>query len=148
MRPPTCPENQWVTKKGTRIPAYLFKNMIHVGNCCPSCATDSTGIEQKHGLTVCHSPGTGRLFVDGETWQLAECVKCTCRVSHVLCTALECPAAACDNPIEDPDNKCCRTCHGNSTAAINTAPSLDPGFCTDEFGAAHALESEWYAKII
>jgi len=127
-RPETCPENQWITKKG---------------HCCPSCATDPLAMEQKHGLTVCHSPGTGRLFVDGETWQLAECVSCTCRVSHVLCTALECPAAACERPIQDPDNKCCRKCPGKESTPPANAPSIDPGFCTDEFGAAHALESEW-----
>ncbi|VDL67763.1 unnamed protein product [Nippostrongylus brasiliensis] len=46
-------------------------------------------------------------FSDGETWQLAPCVSCTCRVGHVLCRAVDCPAIACNNPVMHPDDQCC-----------------------------------------
>jgi hypothetical protein len=66
-RPSNCPVNSWTTK---------------ANDCCPSCDTDLRNqVPNEQILTVCHSPGNGRLFVDGETWKLDACVSCTCRVS-------------------------------------------------------------------
>ncbi|KAE9553936.1 hypothetical protein FO519_002862 [Halicephalobus sp. NKZ332] len=127
-RPKSCPPDQWRTAKGS---------------CCPSCALDdedepsATTALARHGQTVCHSPGDGRLYVDGETWNLADCVSCTCRVGHVLCTATQCPPIPCDDPVPDEENKCCMKCPElNSTLK-------EPGFCTDNKGIARPIGESW-----
>lgn len=83
-----------------------------------------------HSHTVCHAPGTGRLYVDGENWDLHPCVSCTCRVrlfcdplsldeslgasdgqvGHVLCHPAPCPPAPCATPIRDDPLDCCLRC--------------------------------------
>uniref|UniRef100_A0A915DJ17 Cysteine-rich motor neuron 1 protein n=1 Tax=Ditylenchus dipsaci TaxID=166011 RepID=A0A915DJ17_9BILA len=88
-RPAECPVDNWVVRKG---------------GCCPSCSLaqvtlphPKTSRQPENGLLVCHSPGDGRLFVDGETWQLNECIACTCRMGHVLCSATECNLLDCEH---------------------------------------------------
>lgn len=97
QRPPECPASSW---------------HVRPGECCPSCNNESHLLQHSetgdHILTVCHSPGNGRLFVDGETWNLGECISCTCRVGHVLCSAKQCPPIACEQPIDHPTDPCCR----------------------------------------
>jgi hypothetical protein len=141
-RPKDCPENKW---------------KIVRGSCCPSCtATTSTPTNEtmtslsKHGQTVCHSPGDGRLYVDGETWNLADCVSCTCRVGHVLCTATQCPPIPCQTPIKDQENPCCQICNSsgyslNSSLSISSSSSneYEQHFCTDEHGITHQINDEW-----
>lgn len=126
-RPDYCSAEHWTVKKG---------------HCCPSCKSDPTTTEPKHSLTVCHSPGTGRIFVDGETWQLSECISCTCRVGHVLCSSTECPPLACDNPEADPTNRCCAKCPDSDRSSEPTIAS-EEAFCTDEVGVAHAIGDSW-----
>uniref|UniRef100_A0A0K0D3E2 VWFC domain-containing protein n=1 Tax=Angiostrongylus cantonensis TaxID=6313 RepID=A0A0K0D3E2_ANGCA len=93
-RPDDCAVENWIQQEGA---------------CCPSCVTTSQKpvLASKHEHTVCQSPGSGRVFIDGETWQLASCVSCTCRVGHVLCRALDCPPIACHQPFMHPDDQCC-----------------------------------------
>ncbi|CAJ0961782.1 unnamed protein product, partial [Mesorhabditis belari] len=121
-----CPTERWIQKEG---------------ECCPSCSGNPTLISQsiatKHEHTVCQSPGSGRLFTDGETWQLTACVWCTCRVGYVLCRASSCPAVACPQPIADPENPCCSKC---PTEPLMTDSSI---VCTDESGSAHASGETW-----
>ncbi|VDN40815.1 unnamed protein product [Gongylonema pulchrum] len=66
--------------------------------CCATCDSETSSSRElsKHEHTVCQS--AGRLFVDGETWQLAPCTSCTCRVGNVLCRVVECPPIACIAP--------------------------------------------------
>lgn len=94
---------------------FLLNYLIILENCCSTCIensnnslneTNSNGIS-KHGLTVCHSPGNGRLFVDGETWKVGDCLDCTCRMGHILCASVQCPPIPCKKPVFNPDNKCC-----------------------------------------
>uniref|UniRef100_A0A914WMA6 VWFC domain-containing protein n=1 Tax=Plectus sambesii TaxID=2011161 RepID=A0A914WMA6_9BILA len=118
-------------------------------DCCPSCKAQgaSTSALGKHGHTVCQSPGTGRLYVDGETWQLAPCVSCTCRVGHVLCHVAACPPIACEHPILKPEDHCCPTCPDVPVEAkteLNQGDGTEePYICTDERGLAHVEGSSW-----
>lgn len=79
--------------------------MIFKDACCASCDLKPSMELSKHEHTVCQS--AGRLFVDGETWQLAPCTSCTCRVGNVLCRVVECPPIACSMPVFDERNQCC-----------------------------------------
>lgn len=122
-RPSDCPEEKWIQKDGA---------------CCPSCSvfTEMSPSLSKHEHTVCQSPGTGRLFTDGETWQLAKCVSCTCRVGHVLCRTQSCPAVPCLHPIKDPNGHCCETCPSIQS-------SVSSAVCTDDSGTARHSGSSW-----
>uniref|UniRef100_A0A183GLD1 VWFC domain-containing protein n=1 Tax=Heligmosomoides polygyrus TaxID=6339 RepID=A0A183GLD1_HELPZ len=69
---------------------------------------------------------------------LAPCVSCTCRVGHVLCRAVDCPAIACNHPIMHPDDQCCPRCPANSTELSDSSV-----ICTDGYGTAHMAGSSW-----
>uniref|UniRef100_A0A914YU62 VWFC domain-containing protein n=1 Tax=Panagrolaimus superbus TaxID=310955 RepID=A0A914YU62_9BILA len=137
-RPKDCPQNKW--KKSNN-------------ECCASCSTtlsttnETTTSLSKHGQTVCHSPGDGQLYVDGETWNLADCVSCTCRIGHVLCTATQCPPTPCENPIKDENNNCCMKCpESSSNSSLSTLLSSNENeqhFCTDEYGITHQSNDVW-----
>ncbi|CAD6196456.1 unnamed protein product [Caenorhabditis auriculariae] len=129
-RPADCPEEKWIQ---------------HEDECCPFCSekssSPSTSLSQKkHEHTVCQSPGTGRLFTDGETWDLTSCVSCTCRVGHVLCRTAQCPPIPCDNPKFLNGDDCCPKC-----PLINAIPvsTQEPVICEDESGHAHKSGSSW-----
>lgn len=59
---------------------------------------------------VCRAPG-GEFYVEGETWNLDECTRCTCRKGRVLCDTEVCPPALCQTPIRNKDT-CCHVCPG------------------------------------
>ncbi|UMM35471.1 hypothetical protein L5515_008075 [Caenorhabditis briggsae] len=129
-KPSDCADENWVQKEE---------------ECCPSCTdqkkkpkSSNSLAAQKHEHTVCQSPGTGRLFTDGETWQLAPCVSCTCRVGHVLCRTTECPPIACPNPEYENEDDCCPVCPEQKV--VNTKNDKgDTIVCTDDSGTAHIL---------
>ncbi|PAV75131.1 hypothetical protein WR25_13594 [Diploscapter pachys] len=126
-KPPECPQENWKHKDD--------------GSCCPTCTTLTTPKNiTKHQHTVCQSPGTGRLFTDGETWQLASCVSCTCRVGQVLCRTVECPPVACENPAMTYEDTCCPRCPNNTSVE---APRPESPICTDESGTVHVAGSSW-----
>lgn len=83
---------------------------------CPflisSSAADESGSGQPEGMDimVCRAPG-GEFYVEGETWNLDECTRCTCRKGRVLCDTEVCPPALCQTPIRNKDT-CCHVCPG------------------------------------
>ncbi len=80
----------------------------------PSSSTvDESGSGQPEGMdmVVCRAPG-GEFYVEGETWNLDECTRCTCRKGRVLCDTEVCPPALCQTPIRNKDT-CCHVCPGN-----------------------------------
>lgn len=74
---------------------------------------DESGSGQPDGMdmVVCRAPG-GEFYVEGETWNLDECTRCTCRKGRVLCDTEMCPPALCQAPIRNKDT-CCHVCPGN-----------------------------------
>lgn len=133
-KPSDCADENWVQKED---------------ECCPSCTdqkkkpkSSNSLAAQKHEHTVCQSPGTGRLFTDGETWQLAPCVSCTCRVGHVLCRTTECPPIACPNPEYENNDDCCPKCPKQEVVNTKNAKG-DTIVCTDDSGTAHIVGSSW-----
>uniref|UniRef100_A0A4W5N742 VWFC domain-containing protein n=1 Tax=Hucho hucho TaxID=62062 RepID=A0A4W5N742_9TELE len=85
--------------------------VVRPDQCCPTCE-DESGSGQPEGmdLVVCRSPG-GKLYVEGETWNLDECTRCTCRKGRVLCDTEVCPPAVCQAPTRNKDT-CCHVCPG------------------------------------
>lgn len=75
-------------------------------------AADESGSGQLEGMDimVCRAPG-GEFYVEGETWNLDECTRCTCRKGRVLCDTEVCPPALCQTPIRNKDT-CCHVCPG------------------------------------
>uniref|UniRef100_A0A0N4Z8T3 Cysteine-rich motor neuron 1 protein n=1 Tax=Parastrongyloides trichosuri TaxID=131310 RepID=A0A0N4Z8T3_PARTI len=148
QRPSFCPESQWIKR---------------VDDCCPSCFGQHN-VETKHDLTLCYNPGTGRLYVDGETWYSTPCTACTCRVGHVLCAATKCPPVTCENPIMDSNDSCCMRCPKeneiidndnvtirsqnlmiieNSNIGFYGSEEGSNEFCVDEMRMAHLIGQKW-----
>lgn len=84
------------------------------------CATDESGSGQPEGMdmVVCRAPG-GEFYVEGETWNLDECTRCTCRKGRVLCDTEVCPPALCQTPIRNKDT-CCHVCPGERLKGAGT----------------------------
>uniref|UniRef100_A0A914HK45 Cysteine-rich motor neuron 1 protein n=1 Tax=Globodera rostochiensis TaxID=31243 RepID=A0A914HK45_GLORO len=151
-RPDECPDEHWT--RSTESP------------CCPSCASSivqnasfspppSPSPQQRHFAQVCHSPGTGQLFVDGETWHLNGCVACTCRMGHVLCSwngGKQCPPAPCERPLllESAVDQCCPRCpppeedSPPATSELLADTKLPANNCVDDqSGRVYAPGAEW-----
>lgn len=100
---------------GVVIKVFLFAVLCLAvsGTCIPlSGLADESGSGQPEGmdLVVCRAPG-GEFYVEGETWQLDECTRCTCRKGRVLCDTEVCPPALCPAPARNKDT-CCYVCPG------------------------------------
>ncbi|KAL7073323.1 hypothetical protein ACQ4LE_007602 [Meloidogyne hapla] len=112
--------------------------------CCPRCLTSSSSSSSSSSISLpissknhnipkhqflCYSPGTGQLYVDGQTWKLGEndCLSCTCRMGHVLCVwndFLPCPPTPCEHPVFDPNiDKCCARCPQEENLLSSTSSS-------------------------
>uniref|UniRef100_A0A3B3VZF2 Cysteine rich transmembrane BMP regulator 1 n=1 Tax=Poecilia latipinna TaxID=48699 RepID=A0A3B3VZF2_9TELE len=110
--------------------------VVKSDQCCPTCEgkasletncffspSDESGSGQPEGMdmVVCRAPG-GEFYVEGETWNLDECTRCTCRKGRVLCDTEVCPPALCQTPIRNKDT-CCHMCPGNKKRERRGFPS-------------------------
>ncbi|XP_005453359.1 cysteine-rich motor neuron 1 protein isoform X3 [Oreochromis niloticus] len=90
------------------VPSCLHP-LVKPDQCCPTCEDDSgSGQPEGMDMVVCRAPG-GEFYVEGETWNLDECTRCTCRKGRVLCDTEVCPPALCQAPIRNKDT-CCHVC--------------------------------------
>ncbi|XP_028294132.1 cysteine-rich motor neuron 1 protein isoform X2 [Gouania willdenowi] len=115
--------------------------IVKPDQCCPTCE-DESGSGQPEGMdmVVCRAPG-GEFYVEGETWNLDECTRCTCRKGRVLCDTEVCPPALCQTPIRNKDT-CCHVCPEVTTsvpvrfstsrpkARVTTTTMTNPAFIT------------------
>ncbi|XP_077096594.1 cysteine-rich motor neuron 1 protein isoform X6 [Siphateles boraxobius] len=88
--------------------------------CCPGCE-DESGSGQPEGMdmVVCRAPG-GELYVEGETWSLDECTRCTCRQGRVLCDAEVCPPLLCHAAVKSKDT-CCSVCPEDALEPVDSS---------------------------
>ncbi|XP_077096589.1 cysteine-rich motor neuron 1 protein isoform X1 [Siphateles boraxobius] len=89
--------------------------------CCPGCEADESGSGQPEGMdmVVCRAPG-GELYVEGETWSLDECTRCTCRQGRVLCDAEVCPPLLCHAAVKSKDT-CCSVCPEDALEPVDSS---------------------------
>ena len=89
-------------------------------------AADESGSGQAEGMdmVVCRAPG-GEFYVEGETWDLDECTRCTCQRGRVLCDSEVCPPALCHAPIRNKES-CCHVCPGNPPNTDPESKTLEP----------------------
>uniref|UniRef100_A0A3P9Q8I2 VWFC domain-containing protein n=1 Tax=Poecilia reticulata TaxID=8081 RepID=A0A3P9Q8I2_POERE len=81
---------------------------IFIVNNHPLLYESGSGQPEGMDMVVCRAPG-GELYVEGETWNLNECMRCTCRKGRVLCDIEVCPPALCQTPVRNKDT-CCHMC--------------------------------------
>uniref|UniRef100_A0A8C6U762 Cysteine-rich motor neuron 1 protein n=1 Tax=Neogobius melanostomus TaxID=47308 RepID=A0A8C6U762_9GOBI len=100
--------------------------VVRLDQCCPTCE-DESGSGQAEGMdmVVCRAPG-GEFYVEGETWDLDECTRCTCQRGRVLCDSEVCPPALCHAPIRNKDT-CCHVCPGNRPNIYPTKEEMRGG---------------------
>uniref|UniRef100_A0A3Q3JSK3 Cysteine rich transmembrane BMP regulator 1 (Chordin like) n=1 Tax=Monopterus albus TaxID=43700 RepID=A0A3Q3JSK3_MONAL len=109
--------------------------------CCPTC-DDELGSGQLEGMdmVVCRAPG-GEFYVEGETWNLDECTRCTCRKGRVLCDSEVCPPALCQTPIRSKDT-CCHIC----PEAIPPVHNSQQEYCITSDGDVLLAGDSWKAN--
>ncbi|XP_015206403.1 cysteine-rich motor neuron 1 protein-like isoform X1 [Lepisosteus oculatus] len=107
--------------------------VVRPNQCCPSCE-DESGSGQLDGgdLVVCRAPG-GEFYVEGETWQLDECTRCTCRKARVLCDIEVCPPVLCQAPSRSKDS-CCYICPDDQLKPLLPVNNSQSEFCTSSEG--------------
>ncbi|KAG9268186.1 cysteine-rich motor neuron 1 protein-like isoform X1 [Astyanax mexicanus] len=110
--------------------------------CCPTCE-DEVGSGQPEGMdmVVCRAPG-GDLYVEGETWNLDECTRCTCRQGRVLCDTEACPPTLCQAPIRSKDT-CCYTCPEDSSSSLLPVNTSQREYCISSEGDVLLAGESW-----
>ncbi|XP_034051242.1 cysteine-rich motor neuron 1 protein-like isoform X2 [Thalassophryne amazonica] len=110
--------------------------------CCPTC-DDESGSGQPEGLdmVVCRAPG-GDFYVEGETWNLDECTRCTCRKGRVLCDTEVCPPALCKTPVRNKDT-CCHICPEETLNTLLPVNSTQQAYCITSDGDVMAAGDSW-----
>ncbi|XP_056151337.1 cysteine-rich motor neuron 1 protein-like [Lampris incognitus] len=118
--------------------------VVRADQCCPTCE-DESGSGQPEGLdmVVCRAPG-GELYVEGETWNLDECTRCTCRKGRVLCDVEVCPPALCQAPTRSKDT-CCHVCQENQSSLLPVNTSQQE-YCITSDGDVLLAGDSWKAN--
>uniref|UniRef100_A0A087XYX7 Cysteine rich transmembrane BMP regulator 1 (Chordin like) n=1 Tax=Poecilia formosa TaxID=48698 RepID=A0A087XYX7_POEFO len=119
--------------------------VVKSDQCCPTCE-DESGSGQPEGMdmVVCRAPG-GELYVEGETWNLDECTRCTCRKGRVLCDTEVCPPALCQTPIRNKDT-CCHMCPEETESNLLPVNGSQQEFCITAEGDMLQAGDSWKAN--
>uniref|UniRef100_A0A3B5M4A5 Cysteine rich transmembrane BMP regulator 1 n=1 Tax=Xiphophorus couchianus TaxID=32473 RepID=A0A3B5M4A5_9TELE len=119
--------------------------VVKSDQCCPTCE-DESGSGQPDGMdmVVCRAPG-GEFYVEGETWNLDECTRCTCRKGRVLCDTEVCPPALCQTPIRNKDT-CCHMCPEETESNLLPVNSSQQEFCITAEGDMLQAGDSWKAN--
>lgn len=115
--------------------------VVRLDQCCPTCE-DESGSGQAEGMdmVVCRAPG-GEFYVEGETWDLDECTRCTCQRGRVLCDSEVCPPALCHAPIRNKDT-CCHVCPESPLLPVNRSQQ----YCITSEGDVLLAGDSWRAN--
>ncbi|KAK7904977.1 hypothetical protein WMY93_017584 [Mugilogobius chulae] len=105
--------------------------------------SDESGSGQVEGMdmVVCRAPG-GEFYVEGETWDLDECTRCTCRRGRVLCDTEQCPPALCHSPRRNKDT-CCHVCPESPLLPVNRSQQE---YCITSDGDVLLAGDSWRAN--
>ncbi|XP_055719046.1 cysteine-rich motor neuron 1 protein-like isoform X1 [Salvelinus fontinalis] len=119
--------------------------VVRPDQCCPTCE-DESGSGQPEGmdLVVCRAPG-GKLYVEGETWNLDECTRCTCRKGRVLCDTEVCPPAVCQAPTRNKDT-CCHVCPEDKQGPQLPVSTSQQEYCISSEGDVLLAGDTWKAN--
>uniref|UniRef100_A0A8C4X142 Cysteine-rich motor neuron 1 protein n=1 Tax=Eptatretus burgeri TaxID=7764 RepID=A0A8C4X142_EPTBU len=104
---------------------------LQPGHCCPSCPDTTEQIAPVAPVlnSVCQALG-GDYFLEGESWSVDLCTRCTCHEGRILCDAEVCPPLLCTHP-ERPKGSCCPVCPA-AEPEPETKNSSWPLFCVSE----------------
>uniref|UniRef100_A0A3Q3W229 Cysteine-rich motor neuron 1 protein n=1 Tax=Mola mola TaxID=94237 RepID=A0A3Q3W229_MOLML len=119
--------------------------VVRPDQCCPTCE-DESGSGQPEGMdmVVCRAPG-GEFYVEGETWNLDECTRCTCRKGRVLCDTEVCPPALCQTPIRNKDT-CCHVCPDETLSPLLPVNNSQQEYCITNDGDVLQAGDSWKAN--
>ncbi|XP_052001418.1 cysteine-rich motor neuron 1 protein-like isoform X1 [Xyrauchen texanus] len=110
--------------------------------CCPSCDDESgSGLVAGMDMVVCRAPD-GELYVEGESWSLDECTRCTCRQGRVLCDSEVCPPVLCHMPIKNKDT-CCYTCPEDKLNPLLPVNNSQQEYCISTNGEILLAGDSW-----
>ncbi|XP_034078429.1 cysteine-rich motor neuron 1 protein isoform X2 [Gymnodraco acuticeps] len=119
--------------------------VVRPDQCCPTCE-DESGSGQPEGMdmVVCRAPG-GEFYVEGETWNLDECTRCTCRQGRVLCDTEVCPPALCQAPVRNKDT-CCHICEEETQSPLLPVNTNQQEYCITSDGDVLLAGDSWKAN--
>ncbi|XP_010775417.1 cysteine-rich motor neuron 1 protein isoform X3 [Notothenia coriiceps] len=119
--------------------------VVRPDQCCPTCE-DESGSGQPEGMdmVVCRAPG-GEFYVEGETWNLDECTRCTCRKGRVLCDTEVCPPALCQAPVRNKDT-CCHICEEETQSPLLPVNTSQQEYCITSDGDVLLAGDSWKAN--
>lgn len=120
--------------------------VVRHDQCCPTCEDESgSGLPEGMDMVVCRAPG-GEFYVEGETWNLDECTRCTCRKGRVLCDTEVCPPALCQTPIKNKDT-CCHVCPADETLSpLLPVNNSQQEYCITSEGDVLLAGDSWKAN--
>ncbi|XP_034713414.1 cysteine-rich motor neuron 1 protein [Etheostoma cragini] len=119
--------------------------VVRPDQCCPTCEDESgSGLPEGMDMVVCRAPG-GEFYVEGETWNLDECTRCTCRKGRVLCDTEVCPPALCQTPIRNK-NTCCHVCPEETLSPLLPVNNSQQEYCITSDGDVLLAGDSWKAN--
>ncbi|XP_053488962.1 cysteine-rich motor neuron 1 protein-like [Ictalurus furcatus] len=110
--------------------------------CCPSCEEElGSGRPEGMDMVVCQAPGD-ELYVEGDTWNLDECTRCTCRQGRVLCDTEVCPPALCQTPTWTKGT-CCHICQEDTLSSLLPVNNSQREYCISSDGDILLAGDSW-----